>query len=192
MSTRHDEIRTHRLLMRRWSEADREPFAAMNADPEVMRYFESIQDRRTSDAFVDRIEQRFEKQGFGLWAIEVMKTGEFIGFTGLNPMPAGTPGAGGMEIGWRLARQAWHRGYATEAARAALGVAFGPIGLDEIWSVTAVGNAASRAVMERLGMTVHSYFDHPAVRIGSPVRPHVAYRLERADNRYDAASRPRT
>ncbi len=178
--------------MRRWSEADRAPFAAMNADAEVMRYFESTQDRRTSDAFVDRIEHRFEKQGFGLWAIEVLDTGEFIGFTGLNPMPDGTPGAGGMEVGWRLARQAWHHGYATEAARAALGVAFGPVGLDEIWSVTAVGNAASRAVMERLGMALHSYFDHPSVAVGSPVRLHVAYRLQRADSGYRAASRPRT
>jgi RimJ/RimL family protein N-acetyltransferase len=192
MPTRHDEIRTDRLLMRRWSAADRAPFAAMNADPEVMRYFESTQDRRTSDAFVDRIEQRFEKQGFGLWAIELLDTGEFIGFTGLNPMPDGTPGAGGMEVGWRLARQAWHHGYATEAARAVLAVAFGPVGLDEIWSVTAVGNSASRAVMERLGMTMHSYFDHPSVSVGSPVRPHVAYRLQRAGSRYRPASRPRT
>jgi hypothetical protein len=105
--------------MRRWREADREPFAALNADPEVMRYFPAPLDRAASDATVDRIEDLFLRQGFGLWALEVSATGEFIGFTGLNPMPGGVPGAGGMEVGWRLARGAWHQGYASEAAAAA-------------------------------------------------------------------------
>jgi RimJ/RimL family protein N-acetyltransferase len=181
MPVRHDEIRTERLRMRRWRDQDRGPFAAMNADPDVMRYFPSVEDRASSDAMVDRIEQRFESQGFGLWALELFATGEFIGFTGLNPMPDGTPGAGGMEVGWRLARHAWRCGYATEAARASLDVGFGAAGLDEIWSITAVGNIASRAVMERLGMAEHSYFEHPAVPVGSPVRRHVAYRLARPD-----------
>src|SRR5215469_16989707 len=121
--------------MRRWLESDREPFAALNADPETMRYFPSTLDRGESDAFVDRIEGRFEHQGYGLWALEVATTGEFIGFTGLNPMPDGVPGAGGTEVGWRLARQAWHYGYATEAARAALDVAFDGVGLAEVWSM---------------------------------------------------------
>jgi RimJ/RimL family protein N-acetyltransferase len=192
MPARHDEIRTERLRMRRWREEDRGPFAQMNADPEVMRYFPSVQDRTSSDALVDRIERLFDSQGFGLWALELVVTGRFIGFTGLNPMPDGTPGAGGMEVGWRLARHAWHRGYATEAARASLVVGFGPAGLDEIWSITAVQNGPSRAVMRRLGMTVHSFFEHPSVPVGSPVRRHVAYRLSRSDDRYEAASRPRT
>ena len=121
---RFDVIRTDRLIMRRWREADREPFAALNADPEVMRYFPAPLDRAASDAMVDRIEDLFLRQGFGLWALEVSATGEFIGFTGLNPMPGGVPGAGGMEVGWRLARGAWHQGYASEAAAAAAGVAF--------------------------------------------------------------------
>src|ERR1700722_18470994 len=165
--------------MRRWREADREPFAALNADPEVMRYFPAPLDRAASDATVDRIEDLFRRQGFGLWALEVSATGEFIGFTGLNPMPGGVPGAGGMEVGWRLARGAWHQGYATEAAVAAAGVAFGGAGLAELWSMTAVGNQPSRAVMRRLGMSLHAHFDHPRVAAGHPLRPHVAYRLAR-------------
>jgi RimJ/RimL family protein N-acetyltransferase len=206
--------------MRRWREDDREPFAAMNADPEVMRYFPAPLDRAGSDALVDRIEDLFGRQGFGLWALEVAgpepdhaelagpeaagpdsgstdpastdpastdpastelaSTGGFIGFTGLNPMPPGVPGAGGLEVGWRLARHAWHHGYATEAAMAAAGVAFEGAGVAEIWSMTAAANVPSQAVMRRLGMTLHTRFDHPAIEAGHPLRPHVAYRLARS------------
>lgn len=180
MVRRCDEVRTARLLMRRWRESDRAPFAALNADPEVMRYFPSTQDRATSDSSIDRFEQRFDEQGFGLWALEIAATGEFIGFTGLNPMPEGVPGVGGLEVGWRLARAAWHQGYATEAARAALGVAFRDVGLDEVWSMTAVLNTPSKAVMLRLGMLPYAHFDHPNIEPGHPVRPHVVYRLERS------------
>jgi RimJ/RimL family protein N-acetyltransferase len=153
----------------------------MNADPEVMRYFPALLDRAASDAVIDRIEGLFETQGFGLWALEVAGCGDFIGFTGLNPMPDGVPGAGGMEVGWRLARHAWHHGYATEAAVAALEVGFGEIGFDQIWSMTAVTNQPSQNVMRRLGMTMHELFEHPRVPVGHEVRPHVAYRLSRAD-----------
>ena len=179
MGPRFDVIGTDRLIMRRWREADREPFAALNADPEVMRYFPAPLDRAASDALVDRIEDLFRRQGFGLWALEVSATGEFIGFTGLNPMPAGVPGAGGMEVGWRLARGAWHQGYASEAAAAAAGVAFRGAGLAELWSMTAVVNEPSQAVMRRLGMTLHGHFDHPRVAAGHPLQPHVVYRLPR-------------
>jgi RimJ/RimL family protein N-acetyltransferase len=179
MARRFDEIRTARLVMRRWREPDREPFAALNADPEVMRYFPAVQDRAASDAFVDRIGARFAEQGFGLWALEIRDSGQFVGFTGLNPMPEGVPGEGGYEVGWRLARQAWHQGYATEAARAALDVAFRGVGLAEIWSMTAVLNTPSQAVMKRLGMSPYATFDHPNVPAGHPVRPHVVYRIER-------------
>jgi RimJ/RimL family protein N-acetyltransferase len=95
-------------------------------------------------------------------------------------MPPGVPGAGGMEVGWRLARHAWHHGYATEAAAAAVGVALREAGLAEVWSITAVLNEPSQAVMRRLGMTLHARFDHPAVEAGHPLRPHVAYRLVRS------------
>jgi RimJ/RimL family protein N-acetyltransferase len=172
-------IRTSRLVLRRWRDTDRDAFAAMNADPLVMRYMRTTLDRAASDASVDRMEERFSGQGFGLWALEVAATAEFIGFTGLNPMPDGVPGAGGMEAGWRLARHSWHHGYATEAAAAAIDVAFKGAGLNEIWSMTAVLNQPSQAVMRRLGMTPYARFDHPKLDIGHPLRPHIVYRLER-------------
>jgi RimJ/RimL family protein N-acetyltransferase len=175
-----DTIRTARLVMRRWRDADRDAFAAMNADPVVMRHFPATLDRAASDAAVDRMENLFGRQGFGLWALEVAGTAEFIGFTGLNPMPVGVPGEGGMEVGWRLARRAWHQGYATEAAAAAVDVAFNGAGLDELWSMTAVLNKASQAVMWRLGMTPYARFDHPRIAAGHPLRPHIACRLRRA------------
>ncbi|HEX2323508.1 MAG TPA: GNAT family N-acetyltransferase [Streptosporangiaceae bacterium] len=180
-SARFDTIRTDRLLMRRWVESDREPFAALNADRETMKYFPATMDRAASDAFIEVVEARFEHQGYGLWALEVTDTGQFIGFTGLNPMPDDVPGSGGVEVGWRLARYAWHLGYATEAAESALDVAFRGVGLAEIWSMTAVLNEASQAVMRRIGLTEVARFDHPRIQIGDPLRPHVTYHLSRPE-----------
>ena len=173
MAGRFDTIRTERLLMRRWREADRDPYAAMNADPEVMRYFPAHlrPDRASSDAGIDRIDRMealFDRQGFGLWALELAGTGEFLGFTGLNPMPEGVPGAGGMEVGWRLARHAGHHGYATEAARAALTVAFDDAGLTGIWSMTAVLNEPSQAVMRRATSNVPGSSNRRGSRFAAP------------------------
>lgn len=177
----YDELRTARLVMRRWTESDREPFAAMNADPEVMHYFPSLMERAASDAFADRIEGIFDDRGYGLWALETLDGGAFIGFAGLNPLPDGVPSAGGMEVGWRLMSSAWHQGFATEAAREAVRVAFDEIDLPELWSMTTVANTPSRRVMERLGMTYSSSFEHPRVPVGNPVRPHVMYHLLRLE-----------
>ncbi len=172
------DIRTDRLLMRRWRRQDRAPFAALNADPEVMRHFPGLLDRVQSDTAVDRYLTHFEDTGFGLWALERLDDGAFLGFTGLNPMPEGVPGEGDLEIGWRLARHAWHHGYATEAARAAVDAAFGPLRLPRLWSMTAVTNTPSQAVMRRIGMREHGHFDHPRIPRGHVLRPHVAYRLD--------------
>jgi RimJ/RimL family protein N-acetyltransferase len=180
---RFDSITTDRLLMRRWRDADREPFAALNGDPLTMRFFPSTLDRAESDAFVDRIESRFDDQGYGLWALEITATGQFIGYTGLNPMPDGVPGYGGMEIGWRLDRGFWGHGYATEAARAGLEVAFDGAGLAEVWSMTAVLNEPSAAVMRRLGMTEVARFEHPRIAVDHPLRPHVTCHLARSESR---------
>jgi len=178
-TARFDTITTERLLMRRWQDPDREPFAELNGDPETMRFFPATMDRSASDAFIEIIEARFSRQGFGLWALEIAETGEFIGYTGLNPLPDDVPGGGGMEIGWRLAKRFWHRGYATEAARAALGVAFDGAGLPEVWSMTAVLNEPSQAVMRRIGLTEVDRFEHPRIPVGSPLRPHVMFHLAR-------------
>lgn len=172
-----DELRTERLRLRRWRESDRAPFAAMNADPRVRRFFPDLLDRAASDASIDRFEQQFVITRVGLWAVELVETGEFVGFTGLQPMPDGVPGTGSWEIGWRLAAHAWHQGFATEAARAVLGLAFRRLGLPEVWSMTALLNEPSIAVMRRIGLREHARADHPRLPPGDPLRPHAFYRI---------------
>ncbi|GAA2382654.1 GNAT family N-acetyltransferase [Nonomuraea africana] len=174
-----DAMETDRLIMRRWRESDLAPFAAMNADPEVMEHFPATLSRAESDALVDRIERGFDEHGYGLWALEVRSTGAFIGFTGLALQTFEAAFTPAVEVGWRLARPAWGHGYAIEAARAAVGHGFGAAGLGEIVSMTAMTNVRSQAVMRRLGMTRDPAddFDHPRVPAGSPLRRHVLYRL---------------
>ena len=177
------ERRTDRLLLRRWREADREPFAELNADPEVMEFFPATLSRAESDAMVTRIEHRMRDNGWGLWALEVTvgeHAGRFAGFTGLA-RPTWNPAF--TEVGWRLPRWAWGHGYATEAAREALRVGFEELRLDEIVSFTTPTNQRSRAVMERLGMTRDPAddFDYPTIAEGHPLRRSVLYRLQRND-----------
>jgi ribosomal-protein-alanine N-acetyltransferase len=172
---------TERLLLREWRDADREPFAAMNADPRVMEHFPSTLTLAESDALIDRIEDRWRRDGHGLWAVERTEDSAFLGFTGL----AGADGSPGVppfvEIGYRFAVEAWGHGYATEAARAAVGWGFGVLGLDEIASWTAISNLRSQAVMRRIGMTHDPAddFDHPRLPEGHRLRRHVMYRLRR-------------
>ena len=170
-------LETERLLLRRWAATDRAPFAAINADPTVMRHYPGPLDRAASDALIQRIERTFEERGYGLWAVEHREGGGLLGYAGLWPMRDDIPGAGGVEVGWRLAAAHWGRGYATEAARAAVRMAFEELRLCELWSVTAVVNTRSRAVMHRIGMRWYADFDHPAVPAEHPLRPHVCYRL---------------
>lgn len=172
-------LRTERLVLREWRESDRDPWAALNADPVVMEHFPATLDRAAADAAFDRFASRLAERGWGLWAVE--HAGEFLGFTGLNPVGFEAAFAPATEIGWRLRREAWGHGYATEAARAVVAYAFDDLRLDELVSFTTVGNLRSRAVMERLGMTrdVDGDFEHPSVPEGSPQRPHVLYRLQR-------------
>ncbi|MFD1712950.1 GNAT family N-acetyltransferase [Amnibacterium flavum] len=172
---------TERLVLRRWRGGDRDPFAALCADPEVMEFFPAPLDRIAADALADRADAMFDSHGYGLWAVERRDTAEFIGFTGLAPLPAGVPGAGGVEVGWRLARDQWGHGFATEAAGEALSFAFDDVGLDEVGSITAVVNSRSRAVMERIGMRQADLFEHPRIDEGSPLRPHVRYLLTRTE-----------
>ncbi|HJR26869.1 MAG TPA: GNAT family N-acetyltransferase [Acidimicrobiales bacterium] len=176
-----DELRTGRLLLRRWRAADREPFAVLNADPVVMEHFPSTLTRAESDAFVDRIAACFQDHAYGLWALEVLGTGRFIGYTGLWPAAFEAPFTPAVEVGWRLAQHAWGRGYAPEAARAAVADGFERLGLDEIVSFTSTTNASSQRVMQKLGMTHDPAedFDHPNVPTGHRIRRHVLYRLPR-------------
>jgi RimJ/RimL family protein N-acetyltransferase len=172
-------IETERLLLRRWRDADREPFACMNRDPVVMEFIPSRQSRSESDALVDRIEAHFTEHGFGLWATELLATGEFIGYVGLAVPRFTAVFTPCVEIGWRLAAAHWGMGFATEGARAVVRHAFDVIGLAEIVSFTVPANLRSRRVMEKLGMTHDSKddFDHPMLPEGHPMRRHVLYRL---------------
>jgi RimJ/RimL family protein N-acetyltransferase len=171
------------MLLRAWREADRGPFAAINADPEVMEHFPGVMSREASDALVDRIQQHWAELGWGLWAVEVPGVAPFIGFVGIGRQNA--PGWPVVEVGWRLARAHWGHGYATEGAERALAFGFGALDLDEIVSFTVPQNTPSRAVMERIGLhrDPADDFDHPRVdRVRYPrlVR-HVLYRLTRAE-----------
>lgn len=173
------ELRSARLRLRRWVESDRASFAEMNADPVVMEYFPSVLTASESDAFVQRIEDHFDQNGFGLWAVEILSTGAFAGFVGLWPAAFDAHFTPAVEVGWRLRREAWGAGYATEAARVAVGDGFDRVGLDEIVSFTAAINHPSRRVMVKLGMLRDPAddFDHPRVDTASPLRHHVLYRV---------------
>ena len=174
-----ESYRTTRLLLRRWVDSDREPFARLNADPQVMEYMPSVLDRAASDAFADRIDAHFRAHGYGSWAIEVVGGEPFVGFVGLASVGFAAPFTPAVEIGWRLATPAWGHGYATEAAREACRIAFEDLRLPGLVSFTVPANTRSRRVMERLGMTHDPAddFDHPKLPPGHPLRRHVLYRL---------------
>lgn len=175
------ELETERLRLRAWRPADREPFARLNADPRVTEWLGGTLSSEQSDALLARIVAEGDAQGFGLWAVEVMERIPFIGFVGLVIPSFRAHFTPCVEIGWRLAPAAWGHGYATEAARAVLAFAFELREFPEVVSFTAVGNARSRAVMERLGMQRRpdDDFDHPALPAEHPLRRHVLYRLTR-------------
>ena len=167
-------------MLRLWRECDREPFAALNADPVVMENFKSTMNRGESDALVDMIQARFAEQGWGLWALEAPGATSFAGYVGLSFPRLGPPfPADLVEVGWRLARPWWGRGWATEAATAALDHGFDVVGLDEIVSFTVPANVRSWSVMERLGLhhDPADDFDHPRIPEGHPLRRHVLYRI---------------
>ncbi len=187
-------LQTERLILREWQEQDRAAFANLNADPEVMRHFPALLSRAESDALLERIQQHFARHGYSLWAVEVRgdtgltgasetspaDSSPCIGFTGLHTADFAAPFTPAVEIGWRLAREAQGHGYATEAARAVLAFAFERLRLPEIVSFTSVQNAASRRVMEKIGLRHNPAddFEHPGLPPGHPLREHVLYRLD--------------
>lgn len=172
------EFDTERLRLRQWCEADREPFAVLNADSTVMEFFPSLLSRAESDALADRCQALIADRGWGFWAAEIKATHAFIGFVGLHIPTAELPFSPCVEIGWRLAAKHWGYGFATEAARGALRVGFDRLKLPEIVSFASVGNTRSRAVMNRLGMReTGETFDHPGIPAGSALRAHCLYRL---------------
>lgn len=174
-------VQSERLLLRQWREEDLAPVAALNADPEVREYFPGLMSQEESDAQVAKFIELINENGWGFWAAERMEDGQCIGFIGLNRVSFDAPFTPAVEIGWRLARPFWGKGYATEGARAALDFAFNELDLGEVVAFTVVSNQRSRAVMERLGMRHDpgDDFDHPSLEPGHPLRRHVLYRKQR-------------
>lgn len=173
-------IETSRLILRSWRESDLEPWAALNADPEVMRHFPSTHSRVESDAMAARNQDHIDQHGFGLWAVARKDDGVFLGFAGLMVLRDNNPLAPGVEAGWRFARHAWGKGYATEAARAAMDDGFARMGLKQIVAFTARPNLPSQAVMGRLGMVRRTDldFDHPMVPPGHILERHLVWSAE--------------
>ncbi|HEY9683293.1 MAG TPA: GNAT family N-acetyltransferase [Oculatellaceae cyanobacterium] len=174
-------MQSNRLLLRRWNESDLQPFADLNADPDVMKHFPKTLSKDETRSLIERIEQRFEEDKFGLWAVETINSSEFIGFVGLWRPTFDAHFTPCVEIGWRLAKRFWGNGYAPEAALLALKYGFETVGLDEIIAMTATCNRNSMRVMQKIGMTynTHDNFKHPLLEDGHPLQEHVLYRIRK-------------
>ena len=175
-------LKTERLILRRWRQEDLAPFAAMNADPLTMRFMPSVMTAAETGSQMARFEDHHRAHGFGVWAVEAPGVAPLVGYTGLMHVPFEAPFTPAVEIGWRFAPAYWGRGYATEAARAALRIGFENLNLDQIVSFTVPANKPSWSVMERLGMARDhgGDFDHPRLPVGHALRRHVLYRMGRA------------
>ena len=176
-------LETPRLRLRPWRETDLDSFAALNADPRVMKFFPALLTPEESDATAARIATFFEQNGYGFWALEEKGGAPFMGYVGLGVPRYEMPFSPCIEIGWRLAHEFWGRGYAREAANASLDFGFGNLKLDEIVSFTATINQRSWRVMEAIGMkrSPDEDFNHPALAEGHPLQRHVLYRISRSD-----------
>ncbi len=175
-------LETARLRLRPWQVSDYAPFAALNADPEVMEFFPSTATRAESDGIIRRLQAHIDDYGWGFWAVELLATGEFIGFVGLLVPRPEIPFHPCVEVGWRLAVKHWGHGYATEGARASLNFAFEQLELDHVVAFVVPENRRSRAVMERLGMTdTLKTFVHPAFPPECRFTSCCLYRIERDD-----------
>lgn len=172
-------IETERLGLRKWKHEDIEPFAIMNSDKEVMKYFPKTLSRDETLGYVHIIYSHFEKYGFGLFAVEEKATHKFIGFTGFSIPTFHAYFTPCVEIGWRLSKEVWKRGLATEAAKACLNYGFEALNFNKIVSFTSVLNTDSEKVMQRIGMTHRGFFDHPKIENGSPLHRHVLYEIHK-------------
>jgi RimJ/RimL family protein N-acetyltransferase len=172
-------LTTQRLILRQWKEEDKEAYGRLNADPGVREYFTGLLSRQESDRQADENAAHIERFGWGFWAVTLREKAGFIGFVGLKQVDPSLPFAPTVEIGWRLAQEYWGKGYATEAAQAALQFAFSKLELPEVVAYTPVQNWRSRRVMERLGMRhdPRDDFDAPSIPVGHPLRWHVLYRI---------------
>lgn len=171
-------IETERLILRSWRVTDRAVFAEINSNNKVMKYFPKPLSIEESNGFVDRINSEFEETGFGLYAVEIKETGEFIGYVGFHRFTFDVPFSPGWEIGWRISDKFWNKGYATEAAMACIKYAREKKLCNRLYSFTAVPNIASENVMKRLEMSFEGLFMHPALAEGHWLKEHKLYSLD--------------
>lgn len=168
---------TKRLIIRSWHQNDLKPFATINRDERVMRHFPSVMSETESEALYRRINEEFAKNGWGLFAIELKSTGEFIGFVGLHEIGFEADFTPGIEIGWRLAAEHHNQGYASEAAAEVVKIA-ARAGIERLYAFTAKCNRPSERVIIKIGMTKAGEFEHPNLSADSPLRTHVLYKIE--------------
>mgnify|MGYP000235112316 CR=1 FL=1 len=180
LATMNMELKTERLLLRQWKEGDFEVFAAMNADPDVMEFYPDIQGSEASFSMAQTFQNLISQKGWGFWAVERLSDNRFIGFVGLHEPTYDLPATPCVEIGWRLSKESWGKGYATEAAEAALNFAFNDLKLEQVYSFTSVANFRSRSVMEKIGMkNTNENFVHPMVPDGHRLSEHVLYKISK-------------
>lgn len=168
-------LETARLQLRDWEETDLEPFSQLNADEKVMTYFPKTLSTEETNVFYKSIISEIKECGFGLYAVEVKENKEFIGFIGFHRATFEADFTPCIEIGWRLKKEAWGKGYATEGAAACLQYGFNELGFSDIYSFTADVNKPSKNVMIKIGMNFIKTFNHPKVEKESPLRKHVLF-----------------
>ncbi len=174
------ELQTDRLLLRPWRSEDFPLFAQMNADPEVMAYYPSVLNNDESNALAHKFSSLLLNQSWGFWAVEHMDRSEFIGFVGLHKPQYHLPVSPCIEIGWRLAKEYWGNGYATEAAFASLYFAFEQLNLAQVYAFTPVANQKSWSVMQRLGMeNTQNNFKHPMIPKHHTLAEHLLYKINK-------------
>jgi len=174
--------KTDRLILRAWQESDKEPFAAMNADPMVMRYLGPLLSREQSDEAIANQSKLMDKGEPAFWAMERRQDNHFMGCIGVKHVNFDVSFAPCYEIGWRLGVNYWGQGYATEGAKAALVAAFANWTMLSIFSFTVHENTKSQSVMERIGMerVMDGDFEHPNLAKDDPLSKHVLYSVDRA------------
>lgn len=174
-------LTTERLLLRPWRDEDAAPCAAMTAKPTVMHFFGGTREGADADAWLARTRAHHEREGFGIWAVQIPGVAPFIGFVGLARVPEWRTFAGQIEAVWTLDEPFWRKGYATEAARASIEDGFARLGLERVIATTAAVNLPSQGVMQALGMTRDPAddFDHPRIAEGSFLRRHVLFSLNK-------------
>lgn len=175
-------LKTNRLLLRQWTEDDFSPFAEMCRDKDVMEYFPKLQTEEESYKMGEKILSLINKRGWGFWAVEIPNQKKFIGFVGLHTLTEKMPFSPCVEIGWRLSKAYWGKGYATEAAKETLNFAFNKLNLNEVVSFTTLANNRSKAVMQKIGMyNSNQNFMHPDIETSNPQCEHVLYKIGQSD-----------